>query len=604
MLKMFDHDPSATLEQRDYAHTHTWTLRAPMLALSHPDPALAFPESTVLRPQVFVRNTLGRPVNVSLRFNWRNASSTGKAQGPSLRLAPFETRRIDVAALQASDVLPKDANWSSVILTTDGMPDEVIAVAASYDQTLRYGAQTPFSDQLAFKWVGSPWQYDAQHNSLITAGNGGTKPLQAGFTIFYNQGTQKYELQQTLQPDEQMWIDVGKLIREHVPDKNGNVLPEDLTSGSYQLSDLTNKGVGNVFEGKVIYDKTYGHVTYGCLGCCGYKPPHVWYNPLSIPFQASTPQGVDATDTCSGLVEDVSDTFYGTWKSANTAIATVDYYANHTGVAVGSTSSYGLAYMQMMSTRPVCPNNAQSPGSSDNTVPTITSVSPARGLLGATTKSVTIIGKGFTGGHVNTPAAIQVSNITTFTDTKIVLDLIISSTATKGKNAGAISVSGSNAVDFFVQIPNGLQFVGGSAQNTTEGRCPGVNNCGTLVSFKYQVLDQDSPAQPVHASMSMWDSFASSFSPDNLGLNGSTFYTTCTSAGLTNGGPCGVNTVADGTFTEAALGACCSKCYLNGACVTGGPSDINQTWNIDGYPIVQQVSEYCEKVLVNGTQIK
>lgn len=38
---------------------------------------------------------------------------------------------------------------------------------------------------------------------------------------------------QTLQPDEQMWMDVGKLIREHIPDKNGNVLPADLTSGSY-----------------------------------------------------------------------------------------------------------------------------------------------------------------------------------------------------------------------------------------------------------------------------------------------------------------------------------------------------------------------------------
>ena len=371
LLKMFDHDPRATLEERDYAHTHIWTLRAPMLALSHPDPVLAFPEGTVLWPQVFVRNTLGKPVNVNLRFGWRDASSTGKSLGPSLRLAPFETRRVDVGALQAANVLPKDANWSSVILTTDGMPDEVVAVAASYDETLRYGAQTPFSDQLAFKWVGSQWQYDAQHNSLITAGNGGLKPLQAAFTIFYNQGTQKYQLKQTLQPDEQMWIDVGKLIREHVPDENGNVLPADLASGSYQLNDLTNKGVGNVFEGKVIYDKTYGHVTYGCLGCCGYKGPHVWYSPLGIPFEGSTPQGVDATDTCSGLVEDVSDTFYGTWRSANTAIATVDYYASHTGVTLGSTSSNGSAYMQMMSIKPVCPNNLQSPGGSDSVEPKI-----------------------------------------------------------------------------------------------------------------------------------------------------------------------------------------------------------------------------------------
>ena len=73
-----------------------------------------------------------------------------------------------------------------------------MAVAASYDETLKYGAQTPFSDQLTFKWEGGMWEYDPYHSSIITAGNGGTKPTQAAFTIFYNQGTQRYDLEQTL----------------------------------------------------------------------------------------------------------------------------------------------------------------------------------------------------------------------------------------------------------------------------------------------------------------------------------------------------------------------------------------------------------------------
>ncbi len=107
LLKMFDYDPSTKLEGRDYAHTNTWTLRAPMLALSHPDPALAFPEGTVLRPQLFVRNAVAKPVNISLRFNWRNTNASGKAAGPAFRLGPFETRRIDVGALQTSNICPK-----------------------------------------------------------------------------------------------------------------------------------------------------------------------------------------------------------------------------------------------------------------------------------------------------------------------------------------------------------------------------------------------------------------------------------------------------------------------------------------------------------------
>ena len=160
LLKMFDHDPQAAIEHRDFARTGVWTLRAPMLALSQPDPALAFPEGTTLRPELFIRNTTAKPETVSLIFNWRNLSTAGKALGPTLRLAPFETRRVDVAALQDGKTLPKDANWTAVVMTTSGLPDEVMAIAASYDKTLRYGAQTPFSDQLSFKWEGGPWEYD------------------------------------------------------------------------------------------------------------------------------------------------------------------------------------------------------------------------------------------------------------------------------------------------------------------------------------------------------------------------------------------------------------------------------------------------------------
>ncbi len=249
ILKMFDYDPQTKLEHRDYAKTGVWTLRAPLLALSSPDPALAFPAGTALQPQLFIRNATGKSVEAGLRFNWRTGSTMGKAAGPQLHLLPYETRRIDVAALQDGATLPKQANWTSVTLTSNMLPGELMAVAASYDEILKYGAQTPFSDQLSRKWEGGMWEVDAYHDSIITAGNGATKPVQAAFTIFYNQGSQRYDLEQNLQPDEQMWIDVGKLIREQVLDKNGKTLPLDLTSGSYEFRDR------GLFEGKVIYDK-------------------------------------------------------------------------------------------------------------------------------------------------------------------------------------------------------------------------------------------------------------------------------------------------------------------------------------------------------------
>jgi hypothetical protein len=371
LLKMFSYDPQTKLEERDYAVTGVWTLRAPMLALSNPDPALAFPPGTTLRPQLFIRNTTGKPINAAVRFNWRTAGTTGAAPGPALHLNPYETRLVDVAALQSAGALPKEAAWTSVTLTTNGLPDEIMAVAASYDQTLRYGAQTPFSDQLSFQWEGGMWEYDPYHSSIITAGNGGTKPTQAAFTIFYNQGTQRYDVEQTLKPDEQMWIDVGQLIREHVPDKNGKPLPSDLTMGSYEFRDLTNKGVGSLFEGKIIYDKTYGHVAYGCGTCCGYAQTVVFYAPLGVPFSGTAGQGVNSYQNCNLDWEDVSDSFWNTWTSANTSVATVDYYATHTGVATGSTTSYASAYLDGPNRPPSCPRQLKTPSGGVNVqVPT------------------------------------------------------------------------------------------------------------------------------------------------------------------------------------------------------------------------------------------
>jgi hypothetical protein len=215
------------------------------------------------------------------------------------------------------------------------------------------------------------WEYDPYHSSIITAGNGGTKPTQAAFTIFYNQGTQRYDLEQTLQPDEQMWIDVGKLIREQVPDKSGKVLPADLTSGSYEFRDLTDFALGALFEGKVIYDKTYGHVAYGCANCCGTMSTQTWFNPLGVPFASTAGQGVNGYDNCALTWDDISSFFYSDWTAANTAIATVDYYGTHSGVSAGSTSSSSWANMREGSNGLYCPRYTFRPSGGVNVSPKI-----------------------------------------------------------------------------------------------------------------------------------------------------------------------------------------------------------------------------------------
>jgi hypothetical protein len=68
-----------------------------------------------------------------------------------------------------------------------------MAVAASYDSTLRYGAQTPFSDQMASQLEGGEWKVDANHTSLIGAGNGASQPILMRPTITVTKELQNHE---------------------------------------------------------------------------------------------------------------------------------------------------------------------------------------------------------------------------------------------------------------------------------------------------------------------------------------------------------------------------------------------------------------------------
>ena len=77
-------------------------------------------------------------------------------------------------------------------------------------------------------------------------------------------------------------MDVGKLIREQVPDRSGKILPADLTSGSFEFRDLTDPFIGTLFEGKVTSDTTYTHVAYGHTQCCALDQPFLTFNPLSL----------------------------------------------------------------------------------------------------------------------------------------------------------------------------------------------------------------------------------------------------------------------------------------------------------------------------------
>ena len=346
MMKMFDREPDDQPKSR--------VLLAPMMALSQPDQGLGFPNGTQLLPRIFLRNAGPAPAQVAMSVDWRNETKSGELALSPLALSPGEVKVINLADDQKSGQIPPDANWGTLKLAYTGRRADLVAVAVSYDKSNRYGLQTPFSEDLSRMWAGGMWHVDPTHNTFITTGNGGAEATTAEVMLFYNGGTSKYRMEKMLSPGQQLWLDVGHLVHDQVPDSDGHTLPPDTMTGSYELRDLDHAYVGQLYEGKLVIDKTYGHAAYGCGSCCGYAAPFdldpdPFAGPPGIDYQDS----IYATDTCAGDREDVTGSGID-WASSDTAVATLPTRTLHT-VAVGSATGSALARVQWAHP-PACPN--------------------------------------------------------------------------------------------------------------------------------------------------------------------------------------------------------------------------------------------------------
>ncbi len=315
-----------------------------MLALTNPDPALGLPAGTTLKPTIFLRNASAAASSAQVTFHWRSGTAIGKGT-VSVSLDPHATSIVDVAALQANGTIPASAQWAYVSIVAPIKPDDLLAVATSFDETGKLGAQTPFTDQVSNHWAGGMWEVDPTHDTFIAVGNAGNSASKARITFYYNSGQGKYQIEQTLAPDEQVWLDIGKLIRNQVPDLKGSTVPVNIMSGSYELDNRTDKPTEGLFEGKLVVDKTYGYAVHGCALCCPETyNRHLVPNPLNLSVGGEASMSAVGTDDCSG--KDVPLTALN-WATVNYQVATASgHLIDATGA--GSTTDSATVYYKGM----------------------------------------------------------------------------------------------------------------------------------------------------------------------------------------------------------------------------------------------------------------
>jgi len=310
---------------------------------------------------------------------------------------------------------------------------------------------------------------------------------------------------------------------------------------------------------------------YDCQYClCPDSYDSLSVSPSTYPFLPvdTHPYASRATyKDCNGSYTYYDRTSGSTWSSNNTPVATVNDSAPKglvTAVAGGSASigaTYvGIIYVPTCQPPPchvpcTCYYPVHTGGGTANVMPNITSISPLRGLIGATT-GVTISGSGF-GASRGTSTVNAESNMTftynSWSDTQIQVDFQVASNAPSGNhNVTVTTTQGTSNSDkvFYVQVPTSLSVLTVSVlpdgPDPPSG-CPASANYGIQIDIKYLVRDQSNPPNPIQsASMTPHETgtlFSGTPYDNNIGpIPG---YPTSTE-----------KTASDGTFHDVPVGVC------------------------------------------------
>ena len=218
--------------------------------------------------------------------------------------------------------------------------------------------------------------------------------------------------------------------------------------------------------------------------------------------------GIDAygANQCTGDQTDVSPSI-DTWSSLNPSIAKVTVQKAQ-GILPGTTFANGEGLFAI-GNGAICTWQKLYPSARLAVQPTVTSISPPRGLIGNSI-SVTIDGAGFNASSLSVSAGSDITvTVNSHTDTQIQASFAIAPTASGGNHGVTVSAGGQTSpAANYVQVPHtmirdtaygngGL----GALVTITNGNDLDIfgnviasGDCGVYRNIGYFLVDQEKPA--------------------------------------------------------------------------------------------------------------
>jgi hypothetical protein len=474
-------------------------------------PALLLPGPNYV-PELSLANFSNKPAHVTIQYASTSGDTPTGQEVWSGAIPALHTNHVRLDNLQGDSALQ-----NSFVVTSDGAAGDLVAKLVSETGSEGPGVEVLGKDEMVMENGGAhPWSLKDGTDSTLLLFNhsGGSKSIR----VLLSAGSVLWQKQYTLKSMETLQIGIGDLIQNKVPDESGKTIPAASTSGIAEWFSFSGGTKGRILQSDATTSmaRNFSCGDYADVAGAVWSPSGT----TDLPVGTTGDSGGEALaildlvyrGSCSGSYATTTTAYNYYYTSSAPYTAAIAYPTD--SFADVNADSVGYATITGTITDPSTGCSASAQGSVEVvTPPSITSISPAVGPVGAST-AVTIAGSNFGTNlrniAINAGTGISATPTSVNTNgTQIQASFAIVGGAPGGNHSVTITVSGgppSNSVNFFVQIPTSLGRIDepGTPNNGTgslnagtnitilnlDGTTRVANVCGGYQWFTYALADQ------------------------------------------------------------------------------------------------------------------
>jgi hypothetical protein len=325
------------LRYDEFQEEMDFNYRTPRFAVGSADPVLGLPDQTTFRPNLVLHNFNGYRLDVPLAVGVKMEHGTREFVR-TITLDPGETRVLEPRRAVLAHI-PGDVHWASLEISYRGRHNGLSMMLVSTSHCERYSIRSVLNWVEATAREGWIWRADNQRTTLLGVFNSDVQDAKVAISLDYSDGgvTHSYDLpERTIPPRSTEMLDIGGIIAAHLPDKDGDIIPTNVSFGGYRVRKIGPTTGGNITTEALVFGRSGSpYLAVYNTGCCQY-PPVIEPEVLSGQAGETAEFDIFAADICTGESIELTDDPQVAFSSTNPNVAFGDLLGTMHLVSPGS----------------------------------------------------------------------------------------------------------------------------------------------------------------------------------------------------------------------------------------------------------------------------